>query len=292
MAVTGVKEEFRQRRARETFRGLTATRVFQVETNDKADDALVVLASGSLPAVGSTHPTNSTLFCVDRDAFPKVEDTATFWTVVCNYTNENEYSENPLLQPPRFTWTTEKFQVVARKDRNGKGIVNSAGDPFDPPAMKDLNRRIVVMRRNVASVPSWLLDYEDAVNSDAFTIDGFAVGVEKAKCDKVNIGESRTRGGIEFREIVLEIHLSRIGWNLELLDEGFNYLNNDDPRKKLPILDKDEDGNEIEGQKVTAPVLLDGNGGILANPSVDTAVFKEFEVSRLLPFSALPLGSV
>src|SRR5690606_19076144 len=109
---------------------------------------------------------------------------------------------------------------------------------------------------------------------------------------KVTVGEKQTRGGIEYREIVLEIHLSRIGWKLELLDEGFNYLNSDSPKKKLPILDKDDQGNEIEGQKVSAPVLLDGDGGILANPSIDTAVFKEFEIWRLLPFDALPLGPV
>lgn len=282
--------EFAQQRqgweATETERGLMDTLVFRARTNSELDGPLDVMSYALAPKFGDAHPSYPLLKCNGRRCtrYPGSEKGALDWLLTCTYSDEVEFSSNPLTEVPRFTWESEQYQVPAVKDRNGKGVVNSAGDSFDPPPMKDKSRRIVTVTRNVVAVPTWLLTYEDAVNSDIFVVDGFVVGAGQAKCQRVNISERMQRDGIEYRTLTIEIHLSKDGWKIEPLDEGFRQINPENNTERIDIKDPQT------GQKVTAPVQLDGAGAVLANPSLDNAVFGSYGVYTQLPFSALPLA--
>ena len=46
--------------------------------------------------------------------------------------------------------------------------------------------------------------------------------------------------------------------------------------------------NDGDGEEVTTPVLLDGNGAVLANPSPATAVFANYQVYEEKDFTVLP----
>lgn len=57
------------------------------------------------------------------------------------------------------------------------------------------------------------------------------------------------------------------------------------------LYEKDENGNRkrirINGEPITEPVLLDGNGKVLANPRPENAVFLPFKAYKELPFSGI-----
>jgi hypothetical protein len=76
---------------------------------------------------------------------------------------------NPLLQPIDVQWTFRNQEVVCQYDVNGNAILNTAGDPFDPPLVVDDPRPMLTVVRNEASIDlSWLYTYRTAVNSDPF----------------------------------------------------------------------------------------------------------------------------
>lgn len=246
------------------------------------------------PRIGMPHPDNPTLWCVGVSVTNHAPWAG--WKAVAEYSSEREYNENPTLEPARISWTTEQYQEVAVVDTDDHLILNSAGDFFDPPVMKDFSRRIAHITKNVSSVPIWFLDYEDAVNSDAFTIGGMSVGVGKAKCQRTSISELQTRNGYTYYTVGLDIHFSKKGWARRVLDAGFRRRFMNDAyffNATLPeylreyIKMKNRDG-ELEWP--STPVPLNGNGSQIEDPTPQNAVYLEFIVYDSLPFAVLPLS--
>lgn len=251
------------------------TRVFLFKTDDKTDDAYAIGSHASAPLIGQAF----------HDAWCKsitVENHAPYagWKITAEYTSERELTEDPTSDPAVITWGSEQFQRPAVFDKNGDCICNSAGDPFDPPNMMDDSRRYVSVTKNLAVVPSWILDYQDAVNSDAFDIDGITVAVGLAKVQSVNVGEVQTRNSIPFRTVSLMIHLQKDGWALKPLDAGFR----ENVFGEMILILNDDDTFPA------APVPLNGLGRKLSNPSFTNNVFLSFDVYEQLPFTALPLS--
>lgn len=258
---------------------ITHTQLYRVKTDSKWDDQTTVLQAAALPYLGQPHPSDVSSYCNSLRA--RNEGASPFfWTVTATYSNQREASDSPLDDPIEYQWGTEQFQEVADTDQNGEGIVNSAGDPFDPPIMRDLSRRSVTITSNEAFVPTWVLSYQDAVNSDAITIDGVSLSEGQAKCQQVSVSPTRIRNDQEFRIVTLTIHMNNDGWGYKVLDQGFR--ERDDDNKLKQIL------NEADETEPTAPVLLDGNGKAQTDPTVASAVFLDFDIYPKLPFGELP----
>ncbi|MFN9291312.1 MAG: hypothetical protein ACK6EB_24840, partial [Planctomyces sp.] len=85
------------------------------------------------------------------------------------------------------SWDGENFEEVAIFDRDNKAVLNSAGDPFEG-LFRERTRRVISIVKNVAAVPDWIITSEDAVNSLAFVVDGFAVPIGKAKLSAPRLG--------------------------------------------------------------------------------------------------------
>ncbi len=234
--------------------------------------------NASLPIIGNAHPEDANAFCVSL----QVENTAPWagWTVTANYSDERTIDDTPTDDAASISWGSEQFQKPAVFDLSGNLIVNSAGDPFDPPAMMDDSRRVVTVEKNLAVVPTWILDYQDAVNSDAFTVDGVSIGIGKAKMQNVTVSPRQRRNGTIFRTVTFTIHLQRDGWLLDILDAGF--------REKVSGGRRNIKNNG-DGEAPTAPVPLDGNGQPIDDPTPTNCVFLQFAVYKTRPFSSLPL---
>ena len=255
------------------------SRVFRVVTDNKADDFTVVEASGSLPYVGAVYPNDANAYCQkvtgSQESFsPKV------WLVTAAYSNKQEAAEDPTNDAAEIEWGTEQFQRPAFKDKDDNAIVNSAGDPFLPTVERDDSRRVVTITKNMSSVPSYILDFEDAVNDAAFTVDGITIGARKAKCQNISVGKVEERNGTTYRKVQVVLHLRKETWDFEVLDTGLRKKNGSD-REVIT----NDDGTEI-----TSPVPLDGSGGVLSNPSESTAVYRTYQVYPELDFSSLPLA--
>lgn len=279
MTATFKEEILSGRTARNSKGARTYTRKFRVLSNDKTDGPFEVGSTSGLPLIGSAHPEDANAFCIELT----VENTEPYagWTVTANYSDERVIDDNPTDDAAEINWGSEQFQKVAVVDRDGNLIVNSAGDLFDPPAMIDDSRRVVTVSKNLATVPSWILDYQDAINSDTFTIDGISIGVGKAKMQAVTVGPKQRRNSTVFRTVNFTIHLQRDGWVLDILDAGFNRIPTGDTSNRVPIT--------LDGVLPSAPYPLNGAGAPLKNPSPTNCVFRSFNVYKTRTFSTLPL---
>ncbi len=279
MAVTYVGELSEGRRAQNSKGIRTYTRVFRLTTSSQTDDAYTVGSNGSLPVIGNTHPSDGNAYCTDLDV--QCVRGWRIWDVTATYSTERVLSSTPTSDPTYITWDTEQFQKPATQDKDGKGVVNSAGDPFIPAEQMDDSRRVVTVQKNLANVPTWILSYQDAVNSDAFTIDGRSIAIGEAKMQRVSVGPPEIRNGTTFRQVTFVIALRRDGWAYKILDQGFNEKDPADTTKRKAIY--------INGQLPSSPVLLDGTGKAQTDPKTANAVYLTFNVYKQQAFSSLPL---
>jgi hypothetical protein len=284
MAATVKTEDYAARTATNDMGKRTYQRAWIVLTTSRNDDAYTVGSASGLPVIGNTHPSDANAYCQSLQVQPI--SGWRVWRVTASYSTERQLNTSPTSDPAVITWNTEQFQRVAVFDNDGDLIVNSAGDPFDPPLMMDDSRRVVTIQKNLAVVPTWILDYQDAVNSDAFTVDGVSIGIGKAKMQNVSVGPVERRSSTAFRTVNFTIHLQRDGWALQPLDAGFREFVTTD---SVPNPELKNILNRGDQQPVAAPVPLDGSGKALDNPSPTNCVFLTYNVYKTRAFSTLPL---
>ncbi len=273
------------------------TRLFRVLTDSNADSALQVGVSAGIPRLGDIYSANGSLdtsaVCLKVDVQQDSENPRV-WVATCAYGEPNVNSQNgqnnpnPLLRPAVVTFGFNKTQRIVYKDINGKPLLNSALDYFDPPLSIDDSRPTLTVVRNEPSFdPSIAVAYQDAVNSDSF----FGASPGQAKVAGIS-AVSQTENNYFFWQVSYTIEFRWDGWQPVLLDYGRNaiYVNtNTGAEFKGPVFQKDKKGNEIPNVPVTEPVPLDGNGNELINPTPDTVKKLPFTVYRSLPFSQLSL---
>lgn len=275
MTVTYLEEDAGARTAT-NLRGVrTYTRAFKFETDSQADDAWEVGSHPSAPRIGQAF---RDAWCISST--PACTDPWKGWTITAEYSSEREMNEDPTQDAMQIRVYTEQFQKPAVFNKDNELIVNSAGDPYDPPPMMDDSRRVISLVRNVATCPAWVLDYQDAVNSDSFTVRGVTYAVGTGKVQSISLSDDQKRNGIDFYTLEVLIHLQKNGWILKTLDAGFREVSGSGG-ELINIL------NSGDGERVSAPVPLDGSGAALANPSPTNNVLRSDVVYDTQPFSVL-----
>lgn len=255
------------------------TRAFKLQTSAKTEWAYHVGSHASLPVIGEVHPHDSGAWCTTLQVEPT--DPWKGWTVTAEYSTERELAETPTDDPADITWGSEQFQKPAVTNYAGEAIVNSAGDPFDPPIMIDDSRPFVTVSKNLSSVPVWVMTYQDAVNSSSFVVDGVTVGAGLAKMQNIVVSRPQSRNGTEYRTVTFTIHLQKQGWQSKVLDAGFRQIGYGGELENIR--------NPGDDELPAAPVPLDGAGVALTSPTPATAVYRTDTVYESKDFSALPL---
>jgi len=262
------------------IRTYTIVKQFTAETQADANEYLV----GSHPSVtpiGRGHDTDPYAYCINISVDgPDAQDGFANWTVTEEYDSVYELAENPVFEPAQIEWDGEKFEEVAVYDNTGDAIINSAGDPYEN-VMRERTRRVVSIRKNVSSVPTWIITAEDAVNSSAFTVDGITVPTGMAKLGAPKLGAWQIRNGIRYREMSMQMTLNKDGWNLQPMEVGFRYRNGSGDLVKAVSDD---------GTDPTNPVCLKADGTLLANPTPSTVVYGDWDVYPEFNFNTLPLA--
>lgn len=256
------------------------TRSFKLKTSLQSERAFAVGSHMDLPFIGEVHPDDAMAWCFSLAVDPS--DPWRGWTVTAEYSTERELAENPTGDPAIITWSSEQFQKAAIVNTSGQAILNSAGDPFDPPLMIDDSRPNVSISKNVAVVPAWVLTYQDAVNNASFVIDGITVATGLAKIQSISIGAEQSRNGTTFRNLSFTLHLQRQGWQSNILDAGFRQLGYGGVLENIR--------NAGDDELPAAPVPLNGLGVALENPSPATAVYRVDTIYQTRDFSILPFS--
>jgi hypothetical protein len=272
MTVTYLEEMASGRTAKNSKGVRTYQAQFKLTTSEQTDRPYDVGSHPSLPYIGMPHPDDPYAWCTDLSIDPS--DPWSGWTATATWTTEREVTQNPTSEPAVITWSSDQYQKPAVVDNDDYLIVNSAGDPFDPPAMMDDSRISVTVVKNVSATPAWVLQYHNAVNSNAFTIDGISIAAGVAKIQSISISELMWRGAYSYKVLSYTMALRYEGWILYLLDAGMRKISGS-TRVSIPNAD--------------APVPLNGLGQPIAEPTFLNAVYGQFNVYRSLSFASLPI---
>lgn len=251
-------------------------RSFLVHTDSKSASGKAVLdflASVEGLELGAVHPSGES-YLVKARAKCHPDDPCK-WICTYEYSSLQPRGINPVDDPIHIEWDSDQFQEPFP-------AVNSAGDPFDPPPTRDQSRRTAIIKKNLFSVPSWILSYEDAINNAPFTLDGITIPKNWAKIQKIGVSNLQRRNGIYFRTVTIVMHFNKFTWKKRLLDCGYRRIHPNDPTKRIKIVNND-------GTDPSNPVLLDGMGQPLSPPTVENAVFLEYDAYAEMDFSVLPL---
>lgn len=257
--------------------------LYRVISDDPFESVQAVRAV--VPQRGTPYPSDPQAYAKKRSG-SRASDTRLVWEVTVDYEfNKDEPTSTPLEDPVKYRWSSGIYTKAVIKDIDGEAIINSAGDYFDPPPEIEDVRWTVNIQANLSVVPVDILDYAGAINSGSYTVDGVPVEAGKSRIIGLDIGDVQERDDIRFRTVTIVIEFRKDGFKLEELDQGYRKKNDEDPPELVDILIEDEDGNR---NRPSAPVLLDGEGEILENPTPETAVYMEFDVYPELDFTILP----
>jgi hypothetical protein len=187
-------------------------------------------------------------------------------------------NQNPLNMPIDVTFGFRDYEHVVQADINNKPILNSAGDPYNPPVVINLPNQLLTVVRNEASYDSAMAySYRNSINSDSFAgqsaLFAKTIAITPKNIFHQDIGWYY-QVTYEFEFLNPRNAAGTKGWHKILLDQGYRQL---DPVTKKPV------AITLKGQPITQPMLLDGNGHLL--PLNGVPYYNEFQVFVELPYS-------
>ena len=265
------------------------TRVFVVLFDSPQPDAQAAGGAFGIPLIFQPYP--SDFRARVKKVTPKQRsDDPSVWDVTVNYgsvtEDEKQKQDNPLAKPPRVSWGHTQFQKIVEQAylvTNGtkagslSSVCNSAGIPFDPPPEVDASRLSLSIIYNLAQVPTWVLDYQDAVNQNSLSIEGVSFNARTLKCN-VTVGEWQVENDVTYRQVTLQLQARQETWDLQLVDRGYQQLVNTNILEPLT----DDDGNRFD-----KPQLLNGSGGKLVQNG--TPVYRTYRYYTEKDYSQLNL---
>lgn len=277
---------------------------YRVKMSDPQDTPWLVMTTAGFPAYLTTHAENPLM---TRRGLTARHDPKTklYWlcdvkwsSALLSQAERDRAIENPLDRPPLVDWSSRDEIEAMFADIDGLATVNSAGDYYDPPLERIVGNWTATIEANVATVPAFILDYANAVNDDSFTIDGITIPVGAARVAAIGIPSDMEENGVEFRKFSYTLEFMRPHpvdytqvlnpedgspvdpepWDAVPLDQGLREVTSDGIAQ---IADD-------EGNFVNSPVMLDGAGGRLANPTPTTVKYFRHRKNYRKNFDVLP----
>ena len=254
------------------------TRVYRLHGNLDTDGEPAIIAAMAAQGISTFQPhpydlnakvTKVSVAIVAR--FEKGDDKGIIWEATVEYgpIPTNVRPGGPLAQPP--TWRLEAIPVLlpAFVDKNGDPILNTAGDPFDPPLERPkTNRRLTVTRNEVAPNFAAIQEVENKTNDAPWLLwdTGQVVALPIEIPERLYDQEAQQR----YYPMRYSFDIDLDGWKKEVVNSGFNGL--DSSGNSVRLFDK-------AGQELTEPAFLDDAGHQLAHPiTAANIVILEFEL--------------
>jgi hypothetical protein len=247
---------------------------------DPGTTRLVALLAAGMPRWRDVHPEDPNARVSNITADYAVESCDTIYEATATYSTStpdevnNLNRENPIEDPPKYSFKTIRDKRICEKDQNGKVYMNSSKVLFDPPFERQWNRRAITVERNEAVYSTAYADqWQNVINSEPWG----AYAARKAMIVSIDANNVFERG-MHFWRVTYEIEINPEGWQPSLLDRGLHILDADG--KPKPI--------EREGVRLSEPVLLNGSG-VESTGTPPTAHYIDFEEYDERPFSDINL---
>tara|TARA_R110000803_G_scaffold178636_1_gene241033 strand:+ start:777 stop:1745 length:969 start_codon:yes stop_codon:yes gene_type:complete len=299
------------------------TAVYMVKADAKTDGPQEIISNASLPAFGSTYS-----FSGDSDSQATLKSLAPrrkgglLWEVSAKWstsepgagTGENGGTiSSPSEERPEVRITSQQVNEPVEKATLKTDLIraiyfeddeimpcNSAGVPFIPGLERLGAHQLIRITRNETNYPALALGYQDAINSDDFTITsrGLNMSIDERQARMMNIGGSAKRKFDEdYWEMTYEILVNFDGWNQQVADRGVHACAGpgcSDGHGGIVSIGDVQDGQprvrailDAEGMPISTPVFLNGKGE--PKEPEDDIFWIEYQVYGEAEFSELGL---
>lgn len=310
MAVEFLCQTFGRQFTSEITGRKTAVRVYYCKLDAGVDDLADVLdqaltSSMGFPALGDDYGAGSALTGLVATSHEPVEIQRErgFYQIKVNYETQTLDMAPPTERPWTITFSSERVEIVPALTQwntgvvfplgqilavaAGQPIVNSAGDPFDPPVTSFRIRPIITLQKNFTELTdigaittiAQLMSYVGKVNNAPITIAGIYANYGQFLVDDINCVRTE-EDGQDFYNTTIRIIYDEEYFCEKVLNAGFNEAGV--PPK--PIL--------ASGIPVTSPQLLDAAGAkITGTPAAKkaAAIYYAFGTQDGIAYSDLGL---
>lgn len=289
MSVIGISPQFN--RGGSTDRdGSDSTRAWRVEVNSQSDNETTIVLQMQATISSATPSIGMRVDSIDCKA--EADKGWRYWWVEVRYTNrpadpnkpDDDGDKDPLNDPVEIDWDSGDGKETIRKDLDGNPIQNSAYDRFDTDPEIDVPRPVLVITKNFATFDApTAYDYGGTVNEAEWQ--GAEAGTLLLRRIRAR---KQIRNGIKYWAVTCEFEYDPNGWQLQLLDQGYNevFLGPRATLAKRPI--------KLNGEDCKKPQMLNGLGFSIAIDDLQAGtvdpVYLTFRVRREKDFNALNLG--
>lgn len=270
------------------------TRAFRVYTNNAYDTPLEIspqmpIQYGMPLASSPAYLALGVNFTMDHKGpvYSVWTVTYTFKTVQVEEEEvEKQNFPNPLDRRCRVSIRQARYGELKVLDFNGDAKRTSAGEIY-PPTEVDAPRYTLSFHKNYTTIPDWVWDLQNKLNSDAVTVRGKMFDAKTLKFSLEEIPEKKIENGVRHFPIRWVLEYRRDTWIDKRVDAGFYYL--DANGKLVRMTDND-------GSPTVVEEWLDGSGGrlrdIIDNPQPGDETINEFDDYEEASFSQMPLNEV
>jgi len=259
MAVTDVKRISHTGENNE--QGSTRREVYRVifdAVPDDIGDALTASYGGvSVPSIGDTWTGSTTVKCKRVGPVQQDPDSMLICLVPCEFSNiissgSGVVTDDPLDLPADISFGFDVIERVIETDRDDNGILNSAGDKFDPPVLGETYRMNVTIERNVTSFnANTALSLVNTTNSNAMTVAGVTLSAGEALLRDYSAQAMYASDTDYIRErLVIALAATHA---IEVADMGMEYIDVSDSNNRKRFTDD-------EGKPSTVPKFLNSSG--------------------------------
>lgn len=282
-------EKIAQREAGDDFgRGRSYTETYKVITDDVNEplDNVRKASFGGLSIPRKNEPFPDDPSSRVSDVRPNQTGDPYIWDVVVNYaqsTPTESFRDNPLEEPTQFEFATEFEQVGIVKDATGKLVLNAAGQPYDPAPVVLRSYIVANVTRNEAKpFDVNILNFVNSVNSDQYGPAMLQRALHSFMAQIAVVADNSA--GRDFVRVRYEIHIREEGWNLSLVELGWNWLWVNPQGQQEWVEFRDKANNPLPNQQ-----LLAADGSPL--PADADKIITEYQPYRRMPWSSLGLYS-
>jgi hypothetical protein len=240
---------------------------------------------------------------------PQDEGGRTIWVGSADYTQSDYSSQQTTVD---FSHNRYEELMVKARDENGNlvAVLNSAGEAFESPIPEVIQRQVIRISKcyPLTTSPAWFNQFRNSVNLNNIMVADIAIPRRAGRvleCVPVIQVISQVEYSWRFN-VELEIKNSNEPtptWDREVLDAGYSYLEETTVdgvptssdllykaavpyRRVRPRVYDEETGASEPPDK---PILLDGNGGRLADITPGNERYLTFRTLTEMPWESLGL---
>lgn len=213
------------------------------------------------------------------------------WSSQGGFTGSGDAADgvsNPFAIPPQVKWSSAKFEKACTVDIHGNPIVNTVGDPFDPPVKRDDSRPILTVTQNQMTFDiGQAQSFKDTVNADTFC--GFPPN--SVKCADITADRQYSSDWGYYWQVTYEFEIRPVivvqgatgpvtyqyGWTEQILNAGYRYASVTTGTPQ-PVL--------VSGAPVSSPVCLTQSGQYVPGNS---PCYLNFDLYPQSAFAGLPI---